>query len=106
LAVKIETLPTTIVMDEQGRAELPEGIRQAAHVVPDTAFEVKVAADGSVVLRPLRDLDQAWFWTESWQEGEREVDAEIAAGLGTFYESGEAFLEALLARYPTDKVTG
>ena len=24
--------------------------------------------------------DQAWFWTEEWQAGERDVDREIAAG--------------------------
>jgi hypothetical protein len=24
--------------------------------------------------------DQAWFWTEEWQAGEREVDREVAAG--------------------------
>ena len=100
--MKAELLTTTTVMDEQGRVALPEDVRLAAHVVPDTAFEVQVASDGSVILRPLRDPDQAWFWTESWQAKEREVDAEIAAGLGTFYENGEAFLEALRARYPTD----
>jgi hypothetical protein len=40
--------------------------------------------------------DQAWFWTESWQAGEREVDASIAAGHTTFYASEEE-LEAAFA---------
>jgi hypothetical protein len=40
--------------------------------------------------------DQAWFWTESWQAGEREVDAGIAAGRTTFYAS-EQELEAAFA---------
>lgn len=100
--MKAELLPPTTVMDEQGRIALPEAVRTAAHVVPNTAFEVQVTSDGSVVLRPLRDPDQAWFWTESWQAIEREADAEIAAGSGTFYENGDAFLEALRARYPTE----
>lgn len=26
--------------------------------------------------------DQAWFWTEEWQAGERDVDRELAAGHG------------------------
>lgn len=39
--------------------------------------------------------DQAWFWIQAWQAGERQADKEIAAGLGTFYPDVESFLEAL-----------
>jgi bifunctional DNA-binding transcriptional regulator/antitoxin component of YhaV-PrlF toxin-antitoxin module len=92
----------TVVIDEQGRVTLPETVRAAAHLAPSMEFAVAVASDGSVILRPLRDPDQAWFWTESWQAKEREVEAEIAAGLGTRYEDGAAFLNALRARYPSD----
>lgn len=73
----------------------------AAHLAPSTEVAVGLTSDGSVILRPLRDPDQAWFWTQSWQAKEREVEAEIAAGLGTVYEDGEAFLDALRARYPS-----
>ena len=37
------------------------------------------------------DPDQSWFWTESWQEGEREADDDARLGRSTVYESGEAF---------------
>lgn len=43
---------------------------------------------------PIPD-DQAWFWTDGWQAGEREVDEQIAAGLTTFCGSTEEFLAAL-----------
>ncbi len=39
--------------------------------------------------------DQAWFWTPEWQEGEREADADIAAGRTTYFDSTEEFLAAL-----------
>jgi hypothetical protein len=39
--------------------------------------------------------DQAWFWTEEWQAGERDVDTQIATGRGTIYRSDEAFDAAL-----------
>jgi len=29
---------------------------------------------------PKRAHDQEWFWSEKWQAGEREVDADIKAG--------------------------
>jgi hypothetical protein len=42
--------------------------------------------------------EQAWFWTESWQAGERAADADFAAGRSTFYASDDEFRAALKAR--------
>lgn len=39
--------------------------------------------------------DQVWFWSEWWQEGEREADANIRAGRVKFSPSTEAFLAHL-----------
>lgn len=44
---------------------------------------------------PAVPADQEWFWTEEWQEGEREASAQVAAGQTTFYETDEDFLAAL-----------
>ncbi len=41
------------------------------------------------------DEDQAYFWTEEWQAGEREASQEIADGAGETFASGEEFLHAL-----------
>jgi hypothetical protein len=53
----------------------------------------KIAAKAEVHV-----VDQAWFWTEDWQDGEREANAAIAAGRTTFHESTEDFLAALDSR--------
>ena len=90
-SIKVET----VRINEQGQITLPESVRKAARVVPRSEYSVQVAADGSIVLQPLRDPEQAWFWTERWQAMEREADEEIAAGDGEIYDSSEAFLEAL-----------
>ena len=37
----------------------------------------------------LFPADQAWFFTPEWLAGEREADADIAAGRGTVHESAE-----------------
>lgn len=42
-----------------------------------------------------QDPDQAWFWTEEWQEKEREADEDIAAGRVEHFDSDDAFLAAL-----------
>lgn len=50
--------------------------------------------------RWLRDTTfrAVWFWTPSWQSGEREADADLAAGRSTYFETEEEFLAALRAR--------
>ncbi len=62
--------------------------------LPDAAVE-----GAGVLLRGIIkgsiDPDQAWFWTPEWQAGEREADADIAAGRTTRYDSDEEFMAAL-----------
>lgn len=42
--------------------------------------------------------DQAWYWTERWQAGEREADADKAAGrVSRAYDSAEDMLRDLLS---------
>ena len=41
------------------------------------------------------DAEQAWFWTQEWQEREREADADLAAGRVTRFESDQDFLAEL-----------
>lgn len=78
---------------------IPAEIRRAARLVEGDVIEVEITADG-ILLRPkkLIDATQAWFWEPAWQAGEREADAEAAAGKGERFGSDEEFLAALDAR--------
>ncbi len=82
----------------KGQLTLPEEIRSAARLEEGDLLEAEVTPDG-ILLRPQKviDADQAWFWTPEWQAGEREADADIAAGRVETFESGEEFLAALEA---------
>jgi len=74
------------------------------------AAEVAEIDDFLALARALRRMatlvladhapDQAWFWTPEWQAGERQADADKAAGRFTRYEDGEAFLAALREARP------
>jgi len=80
----------------KGQLTLPEEIRKAAHLEEGDLLEAELTDDG-ILLRPQKVIDasQAWYWTPEWQAGEREADAQLAAGEGETFESGEEFLETL-----------
>lgn len=64
-----------------GQITLPASLRRAAQIAEGDYLEVRISGD-SLVLTPkkLVDKDQAYFWSPSWQEAEREAGADITAG--------------------------
>ncbi|WP_220149992.1 AbrB/MazE/SpoVT family DNA-binding domain-containing protein [Acidipropionibacterium virtanenii] len=80
----------------KGQITLPAEVRKYLHVREgdDIAFTLE---SGRVVLTGLTEVptDQSWFWTEGWQQGEREVNEQIARGEGTVHGDGDEFLAAL-----------
>lgn len=80
----------------KGQLTLPEEIRSAAHLEEGDLLDAELTDDG-IVLRPQKVIDstQAWFWSPSWQAGERAADADRAAGRVEVFSSGEAFVEEL-----------
>lgn len=80
----------------KGQITLPDDIRRAAKLSEGDYLEVSLSG-GAIVMRPkkLVDADQAWFWTAEWQAGEREANADIAAGRTRRFESGHDFLKTL-----------
>ena len=45
------------------------------------------------VLTTILEDNQSWYWTETWQAGERAAEEDIATGKGEDFETMEAFLE-------------
>lgn len=80
----------------KGQLTLPEEIRTAAHLEDGDLFDAEITEEG-ILLRPRKVIDatQAWFWTAAWQAGEREADADLAAGRVETFGSGEEFSAAL-----------
>ena len=80
----------------KGQLTLPEEIRSAARLEEGDLLEAEITPDG-ILLRPqkLIDATQAWFWNPTWQTGEREADADRAAGRVEGFRSGEALMAGL-----------
>ena len=83
------------IMRGKGQITLPSEVRRATHLKEGDPIEVEVVEEG-ILLRPKKVIDasQAWFWTPSWQKGESDADADIAAGRVSRM-SDEEFLASL-----------
>jgi antitoxin PrlF len=90
---------TRTTLRAKGQLTLPEDVRSAARLVEGDLLEAEVTAEG-ILLRPQKVIDatQAWFWTPEWQAGEREADADRAAGRAETFASGDELIHALGAR--------
>lgn len=53
--------------------------------------------NGRIVIVPTVEIpkDQAWFWTEEWQEGEREAEEDIKNGNTKSFKSAEKAIQWL-----------
>jgi AbrB family looped-hinge helix DNA binding protein len=90
-------------MRQKGQITLPGEVREALRIDEGDEVQFTVTKDGQVTLRGFTSIptDQRWFWTPEWQAGEREADADLAAGRFTRYHDVDEMLEDLGRRFPT-----
>jgi hypothetical protein len=89
------TDPRYLGIQGRGTIALPADVRRRLHLdEPGAQVEMTERADGVIELRASLPIpaDQRWFWTDRWQERERQVDAYIAKGEVTVHESADDFL--------------
>jgi antitoxin MazE len=79
-----------------GQVTLPAEIRRQANVEEGDILGVRLEGN-LIVLTPKRLIDksQAYFWTEEWQEAEREAESDINEGRVEAYETVDDLIAAL-----------
>lgn len=79
-----------------GQVTLPATVRREAQVEEGDLLTVRLEGE-NIVLTPkkLIDKSQAYFWTEAWQQAEREAEEDIAEGRVTAYETVDDLIVAL-----------
>ncbi len=84
-----------VKLGPQGSLTLPAKWRDGLD--ENTLVEVVRREDGVIELRRHGTIDpsQAWFWSERWQQMEREADEDYAAGRFKTYDDVESFLTDL-----------
>lgn len=80
-----------------GQITLPATVRRQAHLKEGDWLEVVLEADGSLRLVPKVAIDrsQAYFWSQRWQQSEREAEADLQNGLYQDFESMDDFINSL-----------
>jgi antitoxin MazE len=78
----MSTEQTFVTVQSRGVIAIPTAIRRHFGLDQPGAQVEVIEREGEIVLRPhiAVPADQAWFWTERWQQLEREADEAVAAG--------------------------
>jgi hypothetical protein len=97
--MRVNLIHEFVTPQKSGVISLPPRVRERLGVGrPGVQIEFIETSDGfslrAVVPVPA---EQQWFWTDRWQEMEREADADIAAGRIRGAENAEAFLDHFTA---------
>lgn len=82
-----------------GQVTIPAALRRRAGIEVGDYLEARIA-DDHLVLVPKRviDKDQAYFWTDAWQEGEREAEEDLREGRVERFESLDELIADLDAQ--------
>ena len=79
-----------------GQITLPAAVRKELDIQEGDVVEIEVVDDRAVVTpKKLVDKSQTYFWTEEWQKGEAEAEADIKAGRVKTFDSVEELLDDL-----------
>jgi len=84
-----------LTVQSRGTVALPPDLRRKYGLDrPGAQVEITEREDGVLEVRPLVavPVTQTWFWTEDWQNREREVDAHLARGEVTVHADVDTFL--------------
>ena len=73
------------------QAKLASAAHETLEVTPDMAG---LLADYLCEALAFAE-DQAWFWTEEWQAGEREAEADLATGRYETFDTMEELIDDL-----------
>ena len=89
--------PSRIIsLRTNGQVTITAEIRAQAHARAGDLFVAEVTDDASVLRRKhLIDANQAYFWTEEWQRGEREATEDITHGRYKSFRSARALIADL-----------
>ena len=88
-----------VQMKRRSTITIGKEIRKTLHLADEGDVFEMIVEDGRIILEPkkLVPADQAWYWTEEWQAGEREAREDYAAGRYKTVENANDFVKDLMS---------
>jgi AbrB family looped-hinge helix DNA binding protein len=88
-------MPMTKVT-RHGQITLPAEVRRKLGIEEGDLIEIAVENERAVLSpKKLIDSSQAYFWSKSWQAGEREASADIESGRVKTFDDAEELIAEL-----------
>jgi AbrB family looped-hinge helix DNA binding protein len=79
-----------------GQITLPAAVRKSLGIEEGDLVEIEIIDEKAVLVpKKLIDKSQAYFWTQKWQEGERQTEEDIDADRVKSFDSIEELIEDL-----------
>ncbi|MBM3142480.1 MAG: AbrB/MazE/SpoVT family DNA-binding domain-containing protein [Chloroflexi bacterium] len=79
-----------------GQITLPASVRRKLGIDEGDIVEIEIVDEKAVLVpKKLVDKSQAYFWTKSWQEGEKEAEEDIKSGRVKVFDSVKELIKEL-----------
>jgi AbrB family looped-hinge helix DNA binding protein len=90
------TMPAYSKVTRHGQITLPASVRRELGIEEGDLVEIEVVDETAVLMpKKLVDKNQAYFWTQKWQEAEGEADEDIKAGRVKTFDSADELIKDL-----------
>jgi AbrB family looped-hinge helix DNA binding protein len=89
-------MPAYSKLTRNGQITIPASVRRELGVEEGDLVEIEVVDEKAVLIpKRLVDKNQAYFWTEKWQDAEKEADEDIRVGRVKVFDSVEKLIKDL-----------
>jgi len=89
---------TVTKVTRNGQITLPAAVRRAVGIEEGDLVAVTIEGDTiTLVPKKLVDKSQAYFWSDAWQQAEREASEDITQGRVRSFKDVDALIPALEA---------
>jgi AbrB family looped-hinge helix DNA binding protein len=92
----VKNMPMVRVL-RNGVIQIPKEVREEVGIEEGDYIDMKINGKDTITIhiKDLVDEDDSWYWSEGWQQMEREADEDIKAGRIKTFENIQDLIREL-----------